>query len=78
MIIATHLGKHIQNNLPDETRIDGIEAKGLDDNFELIVDHNPVLGKLASSTPELIIERMAKSQANIDFFKFLNDYMKNK
>ncbi|MFA5992582.1 MAG: hypothetical protein WC796_02675 [Candidatus Pacearchaeota archaeon] len=76
MIIATHLGKHIQDCLPDETRIDGIEAKGLDDNFELIVDHNPVLGKLASSTPELIIERMAKSQGNVDFFRFLNEYMK--
>lgn len=44
-------------------RVDGIEAKGLDEDFNLIVNHNPVLGRLASSTPELIVERMACSEA---------------
>jgi hypothetical protein len=67
LIIATHLGHEIQNILPEKTRIDGIEAKGLDKDFNLIVDHNPVLGKLASSTPELIVERMANSQMK-DYF----------
>lgn len=62
LVIATHLGYEIQKNLPKNARIDGIEAKGLDENFELIVHHNPILGRLAHSTPELIIEKMAHSK----------------
>ena len=76
LVIATHLGKHINENLPQSSRIDGIEAKGLDETFNLIVNHNPVLGKLANSTPELIIERMSKSNKDIDFFKYLYESMK--
>ncbi len=62
LIIATHLGQEVQKLLPPKSRIDGIEATGLTENYELIVNHNPVLGKLANSTPELIIEKMAKAQ----------------
>lgn len=75
LIIATHLGKEIQKTLPTFARIDGIEAKGLDANFELIVDHNPVLGRLANSTPELIIEKMASSEKN-DYFTYLHEFVK--
>ncbi len=70
MVIATHLGREVQKNLPASTRIDGIEAKGLDEFNELIVDHNPVLGRLANSTPELIIEKMFKTKAT-DYFSHL-------
>ncbi len=76
LIIATHLGREISKVLPKYARIDGIEAKGLDENNELIVDHNPIMGKLASSTPELIVEKMSKSSDNI-YFKFLFEYLKN-
>lgn len=72
LVIATHLGQEIQKNLPAKARIDGIEAKGLDENNELIVDHNPVLGRLANSTPELIVERLAKKQG-FEYFKFLHE-----
>ena len=58
-------------NLPPHARVDGIEAKGLNEDMELIVDHNPVLGRLANSTPELIIERLAKTQKN-DYFRYLH------
>lgn len=71
MVVATHLGQEIQKNLPPSSRIDGIEAKGLDEYFDLIVDHNPILGKLASSTPELIIEKLANSKGT-DYYKFLS------
>lgn len=74
MIIATHLGQEIQHRIPSGSRIDGIEAKGLDANFELIIDHTPVLGRLANSTPELIIERMAKTQAH-PYFAFVHQYL---
>jgi len=77
LIIATHLGQEIQKSLPDYARIDGIEAKGLDEYYELIVDHNPVLGKLASSTPELIIEKMANT-VKTDYLNYIYNKLKNK
>ncbi len=64
IVLATHLGKELSKNIPIGSRIDGIEATGLDSEFNLIVNHNPVLGRLARSTPELIIEKMAKIQNN--------------
>ncbi len=77
LVIATHLGHEIQKVLPTKARIDGIEAKGLDEQFNLIVDHNPVLGRLAHSTPELIVEKMANSN-NSEYFKHLNKSLKEK
>jgi dsDNA-specific endonuclease/ATPase MutS2 len=77
LIIATHLGHEIQKILPEKTRIDGIEATGLTENFELIVNHDPKLGKLAHSTPELIVEKMANKE-NKEYFKFLNKFLKDK
>lgn len=75
LIIATHLGYEIKDILPIKARIDGIEAKGLDENNELIVDHNPVLGRLANSTPELIVEKMANSGKH-EYFRYLHQYLK--
>lgn len=75
LIIATHLGHEIQKNLPQFCRIDGIEAKGISESNELIVDHNPVLGRLANSTPELIIEKLAKSSED-SYLKFLYSKLK--
>ena len=75
LVIATHLGYEIQKVLPNKARIDGIEARGLDENNELIVDHNPVIGRLASSTPELIVEKMANSNIH-EYFNYLNEYLK--
>lgn len=82
VILATHLGSEIAKNLPKGARIDGIEASGLDEDFNLIVNHNPVLGRLASSTPELIVERMARSEAlrgmgdDLGYLQFLFERIK--
>ena len=70
MVFATHLGRELVNNLPEKTRIDGIEAKGLDDKFNLIIERSPVIGKLASSTPELIIQRLSQTKKD-DYFSHL-------
>ncbi len=75
LVFATHLGHEIKNFLPEKIRIDGIEAQGLDEDFNLIVNHNPVLGRLANSTPELIVERLAKSRKE-DYFKHLDEFLK--
>lgn len=76
MILATHLGAEIAKNLPEGARVDGIEAKGLDENFNLIIEHNPVLGRIAHSTPELIVERMANNYPE-EYFKHLFEKIKN-
>jgi hypothetical protein len=79
LVIATHLGQEIQKNLPPFARIDGIEAKGLDENYDLIVSHNPILGRLAHSTPELIVEKMANSpKTKSDYISYINNAIKNK
>jgi len=38
--------------------VDGIEASGLDDEYNLIVDRTPRMDYLARSTPELILRRV--------------------
>ena len=77
MVIATHIGREIKEHLPNGARIDGIEAKGLDENYELIVNHNPILGKLAHSTPELIIEKMANTpKTKSDYIDFVFKWIK--
>jgi dsDNA-specific endonuclease/ATPase MutS2 len=37
-------------------RVDGIEAKGLDEDYNLLVDRTPRMNYLARSTPELILK----------------------
>jgi DNA mismatch repair protein MutS2 len=59
-VICSHLAREIQEVTSVPIRIDGIEARGLDENLELIVDRTPRFGILARSTPELIVERLSK------------------
>ena len=59
-IFATHLGGILQSQISPNVRIDGIEAKGFDKKNNIIIDHNPKINKLAASTPELIIQKLAK------------------
>ncbi|MCF7866367.1 hypothetical protein K9L67_00085 [Candidatus Woesearchaeota archaeon] len=75
LIIATHLGHEVKKMLPNKTRIDGIEAKGLDEKFNLIIDHAPVMGKLANSTPELIIEKLANTKKE-QYYKHIHEFLK--
>ncbi|OWT32472.1 DNA mismatch repair protein MutS [Methanobrevibacter sp. 87.7] len=55
-IIVTHMAKELINYT--DIRVDGIEAKGLDENYDLIVDRTPRMNYLARSTPELILKRI--------------------
>ncbi|MGY5853355.1 MAG: DNA mismatch repair protein, partial [Candidatus Thorarchaeota archaeon] len=59
-VICSHLAREIKEVTEVPVRIDGIEARGLDENLELVVDRTPKFGYLARSTPELIVERLAK------------------
>lgn len=64
LVLVTHMGNELYNeSLP--CRFDGIEAKGLDDDLNLVVDRNPIIGRLARSTPQLIVERLAKKENSV-------------
>ncbi len=57
-IFVTHLAQLIAEYTKESIRIDGIEAKGLSEELELIVNRTPVYYKYAKSTPELIVRRL--------------------
>jgi dsDNA-specific endonuclease/ATPase MutS2 len=59
-IFVTHLAQEISKYCKEDLRIDGIEAKGLSNELELIVDRTPKYYKYAKSTPELIVQRLQK------------------
>lgn len=66
--LVTHLGEDIDVKV----RIDGIEAEGLDENLNLIVNRNPVLNKLAKSTPELIVQKLSRTEKkHADFYRHI-------
>ena len=48
-VIVTHMARELMNYT--NIRVDGIEAKGLDENYNLIVDRTPKMNFLAKSTP---------------------------
>ena len=60
MLLVTHLAPAIIEASGKELRTDGIEASGLDENLELIVDRTPKRNYLAKSTPELIVRRLVE------------------
>lgn len=67
-IFVTHLGDEL-SKVNTDSRIDGIVATGVENN-QIIVDRNPRINHLATSTPKLIIEKLNGSNENA-FFKHL-------
>jgi dsDNA-specific endonuclease/ATPase MutS2 len=78
-VFVSHLSELILENTNAEIRVDGIEAKGLDSNLELIVNRNPVYNHIARSTPELIVERLLRKTTGKekDFYAHLRDKFKS-
>jgi DNA mismatch repair protein MutS2 len=65
--------------LREKIRVDGIEATGLDDQLNLIVNRNPRLNFVAKSTPELILERLVRKSTGQEkefFGKIRNRFRK--
>ena len=60
MLLVTHLAPAIIDAAGKHLRTDGIEARGLDEDLELIVDRTPRRNYLAKSTPELIVRRLVE------------------
>lgn len=63
-ILVTHLAREIIPHLKTPFRVDGIEAKGIDERGELIVDRQPILNHLGLSSPELVVERLKALTSN--------------
>lgn len=55
-VLVTHLAPYILEHV--DVRTDGIEAQGLNEDNELVVDRTPRIGYVARSTPELILQRL--------------------
>jgi DNA mismatch repair protein MutS2 len=74
-IFVSHLAESIMEHTSAPVRVDGIEARGLDDDLNLIVDRNPRYNYAAKSTPELIVERLVRraDDEKKDFYQRLLD-----
>lgn len=57
-VLVTHLPNEVLLRTRTPVRVDGIDAVGLDEQFNLIVDRQPKLNHRARSTPELILRRV--------------------
>ena len=55
-VCVTHMAEQVSQYTT--VRIDGIEAKGLDEDFNLVVDRSPRMDYRARSTPEFILKRL--------------------
>ncbi|MFQ5920068.1 MAG: helix-hairpin-helix domain-containing protein [Thermoplasmata archaeon] len=55
-IVVTHTARSVLRRV--DVRVDGIEARGLDEAHNLIVDRTPRRDRIARSTPELILRRL--------------------
>jgi DNA mismatch repair protein MutS2 len=65
-LLVTHLPDEVLRHARVRVRLDGIDAVGLDEQFNLIVDRQPKLGHRARSTPELILRRVhARSEGRV-------------
>lgn len=60
-VFVSHLAEDVLRFTETPVRVDGIEASGLDDQNRLLVSRNPRYNYLARSTPELILERLART-----------------
>jgi len=66
-VFVSHLADEIREAAAVDVAVDGIEAVGLVDG-ELRVERSPVKNHLARSTPELIVEKLAESDADGSFY----------
>ncbi len=74
-VFVSHLSELILESTNCSVRVDGIEARGLDSDLNLIVDRNPRYNYVARSTPELIVERLSKMSEGPEqqFYQLLRD-----
>jgi DNA mismatch repair protein MutS2 len=72
-VFVSHLAGEIREAAAIDVTVDGIEALGLEDG-ELQVERSPVKNRLARSTPELIVEKLADEDANALYDELLEKF----
>ena len=80
-LFVSHLSEAIAKNCDIPIRVDGIEAGGLDDHLNLIVNRNPIKNHVAKSTPELIVEKLfltSKGEENAFYKKLRGKFSSQK
>jgi hypothetical protein len=70
-VAASHLGVELQevikeHKVEQKIRIDGISASGIDEQGNVITNHQPQYNQLGKSTPELILKKILN---DTDFWK---------
>jgi dsDNA-specific endonuclease/ATPase MutS2 len=60
VLLITHLARETLPYVKLPIRVDGIEATGLDESGQLIVDRQPKFNHVGSSTPKFIIEKLSR------------------
>jgi len=60
-VFVSHLAEEVRRFAETPVRVDGIEASGLDEKNNLVVNRSPKYSYLARSTPELILDRLVRS-----------------
>jgi DNA mismatch repair protein MutS2 len=73
-VFVSHLAGEIRDAADIDVTVDGIEAVGLDDG-ELVVNRSPRKDHLARSTPELIVEKLARSDGDDTPAAFYRDLL---
>lgn len=73
-VFVSHLAESVMKNAACNVRVDGIEAKGLDENQNLIIDRSPKYNCIARSTPELIVEKLAKMDGDEFYSRLLRKF----
>jgi DNA mismatch repair protein MutS2 len=64
VLVVTHLARETLPHVRLPIRVDGIEARGLDQKGDLEVDRQPIFGHIGSSMPKLIIMKLSRSTKN--------------
>jgi DNA mismatch repair protein MutS2 len=72
-VFVSHLAREIQAAADCEIAVDGIEAVGLKQG-ELVVNRSPVKDHLARSTPELIVEKLAREEETAIYDRLLRKF----
>ncbi|MDY6774812.1 MAG: DNA mismatch repair protein [Halobacteria archaeon] len=62
-VFVTHLADDLEP-LPEQARVDGIFAEGLDDDLQLEVDYQPRFETVGRSTPEFIVSRLVANASD--------------
>ncbi|MHA1731583.1 MAG: MutS-related protein [Promethearchaeota archaeon] len=63
-VFVTHLSREVANLTGPSVRVDSIVASGLDDDLNLLTNHQPLFGQAGRSTPEFIVQKLAAKSTN--------------